>query len=633
MQTWVRGCCAASVIRQRVRVAGGFGMRGVCSMTANEVRTRFTEYFVKNGHRRLVSANIVPQNDKSLLFTNAGMVPFKQHFLDPSGAPHKMVTTVQKCVRAGGKHNDLDQVGYTARHHTFFEMLGNFSFGAYGKREAIHMAWKFVREELQLPVERLRVTVLEGDQETYEIWRSEVGVDERRIVRRGEDDNFWSMGAEGPCGPSTEIFWDTQDMRLAESDEERWLEFWNLVFMEYERGSDGALTPLATPCVDTGMGLERMASIMQGVSSNFETNEVAAVVNWVEDEGTPAEGQGNWLALARIVADHVRASAFLIAEGVEPSNTGRGYVLRRMIRRGVRAGRQLGAAPGVLARVAPRVEAAMGAAYPELAMARQRIIAVLEAEERLFQRTLGRGLAELAEIMARKEDGLNRVISGADAYALYDTHGFPLDLTQAVARDGGWTVDVAEFERLQRAGREQSKAARAEGDSGNDAGVVPENDYDLCAGFAPGTVAEAHSVHDTATPLLLAALRAVVGAGVMQAGLVVNARGIRFDFSGTGLSAAQILDVESRINAAALGGTQPERAVFPFHITRESAVAAGTRRIEAVAGVVGTVWLQRQLEHARTAAGALGAARIADLDRSAQGLVASERALRAEVDA
>ncbi|KAJ2634585.1 hypothetical protein GGF40_004116 [Coemansia sp. RSA 1286] len=439
-------------------------------MSASEIRERYTKFFVNNGHTLLASSDIVPKSDSTLLFTNAGMVPFKQFFLNPVSAPYKMVTSVQKCVRAGGKHNDLDQVGYTPRHHTFFEMLGNFSFGAYGKRDIIHMAWRFVTKELGMPPSMLRVTVLKSDDESYDIWKNEVGLDPKRIVRCGPEDNFWSMGnGEGPCGPSSEIFWDTQDPRYSEADDERWLEFWNLVFMQYHRTADGELKPLSTPCIDTGMGLERVASILQGKKNNFDTDIFQSIIGNIKHNETFAAAlpPDTLLTYKRIIADHLRASVFLIAEGVYPNNNGRGYVLRRIIRRAVRAGKLLGIDAAVLSGLYPSLESAMGAAYPEVVERRKAIIAVLESEEKAFLKTLDKGMSLLEDIFASRSD--DKMVSGRDAFLLYDTHGFPVDLTEIIARDHGWSVDIASFDQIQRESRERNRTSWKGGPSKKDA--------------------------------------------------------------------------------------------------------------------------------------------------------------------
>ncbi|KAJ2618097.1 hypothetical protein H4S08_000021 [Coemansia sp. RSA 1365] len=760
-------------------------------MSASEIRRRYTDYFVRNGHTLLGSADIVPKSDPSLLFTNAGMVPFKQFFLHPHTAPHKMITTVQKCIRAGGKHNDLDQVGHTPRHHTFFEMLGNFSFGAYDKREIIRMAWRFIQEELQIPEKMLRVTVLESDSESYSIWRDDIGLDPRRIVCCGPKDNFWSMGSgEGPCGPSSEIFWDTGDTRYAEDDEERWLEFWNLVFMQFYRSADGVMQPLDVPCIDTGMGLERVAAIMQGKTNNFDTDEFQTIIRGIDrlQQSKPSQSVETHVALTckRIIADHLRASSFLISEGVCPSNTGRGYVLRRIIRRAARAGRRLGLSSPVLPALYPSLEAAMGGVYPELIQRRDLIVDVLQSEERVFEKALDKGMVLLEDIFLKAEKNAAKTLSGADAFTLYDTHGFPIDLTQIIANDNGWTVDIDEFDRIQRQSRLSNKMSWKGGSAGHDsvegeiksalfeweaAGItsrfcgydidpeanthVSQSTVVACRELSDGgallvidpspfyamgggqeadtgviTVTEnyksgalhqyvvsravvlpdgqttvlhltnaankqyllsagqhvtatvdmrrryGNAVHHTATHLLHAALQKIVGKSVRQTGSQVHFDGLRFDFTSSALSEEQLRDVERQVNEAALsnadicvnemtlenakargatalfgdkynpqsvrvvevpkismelcGGTHLRRtkAVFPFHIIAESSVGAGTRRIEAVAGMAGSVWLQKQLDYARAAAGVLGANRPSDLGKKAQRLADKAKAER-----
>ncbi|KAJ2542241.1 hypothetical protein GGF49_003042 [Coemansia sp. RSA 1853] len=774
-----------SAIPRHLRMGLGARIRTVSNMRASEIRKRYAEYFERNGHTRLASADIVPQNDPTLLFTNAGMVPFKQYFLRPDTAPYKMITTAQKCVRAGGKHNDLDQVGYTPRHHTFFEMLGNFSFGAYDKQEVIRMAWRFVREELQLPTNRLRVTVLDSDHETYEIWRDQIKLDPQQIVRCGEDDNFWSMGNEGPCGPCTEIFWDTCDTRYAADDERRWLEFWNLVFMQFHRSSDGTLTPLSTPCVDTGMGLERIASIVQGKTNNFDTDEFQIIIRGVNqlqrNTQTSVDAQTE-VAYKRIVADHLRASAFLVSEGVNPSNTGRGYVLRRIIRRAVRAGRLLGIDGPVLPALYASLEAAMGSAYPELTERRDSVIAVLQAEESAFAKTLDKGMSLLTRIF--HSDAAAKIVSAQDTFALYDTHGFPVDLTQIIARDHGWTVDVDGFNTIQAKSRERNRASwksgatrtqisdeisskmaewQADGVSTRfcgyeidpeqtlaeqhsrvvassvlsngdalivvepcpfyargggqepDAGTVTVSAVDCTE--APRTLDVKHAValpngratalcvdaqhaelrvgqpvvaaidmqrrrgcavHHTATHLLHAALRQVMGDTVTQAGSLVRPDSLRFDFTSIALSDVQLREVERLVNRFALASTpvnvthttleaakeqgamalftekyqaenvrmvnvpsvsvelcsgthlRTTRGVFPFQITSESSVGAGTRRIDAVAGVAASEWLQQQLEYAQNAAHMLNTKQLSKLGDAVQRLSDSNKALRSD---
>ncbi|KAI9503413.1 tRNA synthetases class II (A)-domain-containing protein [Coemansia spiralis] len=749
-------------------------------MSASEIRKRYLDYFVKHGHTRLPSADIVPKNDSTLLFTNAGMVPLKQYFLSPALAPHKMITAVQK---SSGLHT---------RHHTFFEMLGNFSFGAYDKRATIHMAWRFIAEELKLPKSMLRVTVLETDDEAYDIWLNEIGFDEKRIVRLGPDDNFWSMGhGEGPCGPCSEVFWDTQDPRYSEDDEERWLEFWNLVFMQYYRTNDGELKPLDIPCIDTGMGLERVASILQQKRNNFDTDEFQTIIQSIQAPNAGALDSESQLTYKRILADHLRASAFLIAEGVYPSNTGRGYVLRRIIRRAVRAGRLLGINASVLSGLYPSLEAAMGSAYPELIERRDPIISVIKAEENAFLKTLDKGMALLEDIFANG-DHESKTVSGSDAFTLYDTHGFPVDLTQIIARDNGWSVDVDEVDRLLTESRERNRSswkssatsksvageinavctewqdnpnARSrfcghdinpeaaeskvasrvvafkklsngdgliaidpcpfyatsggqEADTGTitvdapeshgvvsschkfavkDAIAMPnktfalhiEADADMQDALRSGPEITAsvdmgrrysNAVHHTATHLLNAALRKVVGSTVIQAGSLVQPTGLRFDFTSQPLSQAQLKRVEHEVNKVALenlpvavshmsldqakakgavamftekydvesvrvvqvpgvsmelcGGTHlhSTRAVFPFQIVSEGSIAAGTRRIEAVAGMAASAWLQKQLGFAQAAAYALETPSLAKLETKARQLVDKSRALREEAD-
>ncbi|KAJ2397762.1 hypothetical protein GGI05_000466 [Coemansia sp. RSA 2603] len=674
-------------------------------------------------------------------------------------------------------------------------MLGNFSFGTYGKREIIHMSWRFITEELKMPVEMLRVTVLETDDEAYDIWKTEIGLDPKRIVRMGPEDNFWSMGnGEGPCGPSSEIFWDTQDPRYSEEDDERWLEFWNLVFMQYHRSADGELKLLDTPCIDTGMGLERVASILQHKKNNFDTDEFQTIISSIDQILPNASSLSPETALTykRIIADHLRASTFLISEGVYPSNTGRGYVLRRIIRRAVRAGRLLGIKGGVLSELYPSLETAMGKAYPEIVERREPVISVIKSEERAFLNTLDKGMALLDGIFANGSD--DKTISGQDAFALYDTHGFPVDLTQIIARDHGWTVDLDAFDQIQRGSRERNRASWKGGSAKKDvltseiestclewqdlsvqsrfsgyeldaestakpiaAKIIASKELsngdalvviDPCPFYATGGgqqadtgvikvirdgtgdiradiahaftvknavalpngqatllhLAEAASqhalldvgqqvtatvdmdrrygnaVHHTATHLLNAALRKVLGNTVMQAGSLVQQSGLRFDFTSSPLTSNQIEKVESLVNQAALantfvqvhqmtleeakaqgaiamftekysvdsvrvvevpgvsmelcGGTHMHstRPVYPFQIISEGSIGAGTRRIEAVAGISASEWLRQQLGYAQSAARTLEAKKLSALDSKAQQLVAKNKELHEKVD-
>ncbi|KAJ1651196.1 hypothetical protein IWQ61_008184 [Dispira simplex] len=393
-----------------------------------------------------------------------GMVPFKKYFQRPDTAPHPQVTTVQKCLRAGGKHNDLDNVGYTPRHHTFFEMMGNFSFGGYDKRQAIIYAWEFLTQHLQLPVDRLRVSVLASDTESQAIWNTVIGLPTDRIDILGNQDNFWSMGdGEGPCGPCTEIFWDTK--QLDRSAEDRWLEIWNIVFMEFYRDAHGKLSKLPTLCIDTGMGLERMASVLQSRSNNFDTDALQPLVSAVDslaershkssDQVTPRNAE--MLAGQRIIADHLRSSSFLIADGVVPSNVGRGYILRRIIRRAVRAGRQLGLVDPFLRLLYPTVTQLLGNVYPELTEKGTLIADQLHQEETIFYKTLDKGLLLLEQAFGRPELAHKKRVDSHTAFTLYDTHGFPVDLTCAIAKERGWQVDTEGFTRLQQKQRERSQ--------------------------------------------------------------------------------------------------------------------------------------------------------------------------------
>ncbi len=428
-------------------------------LSSNEIRSAFLGFFEERGHEVVASSPLVPGNDPTLLFTNAGMVQFKDVFLGAEKRSYARAVTSQRCVRAGGKHNDLENVGYTARHHTFFEMLGNFSFGEYFKREAIEYAWELLTVQFALPPERLWVTVFDDDDEAADIWLQEIGVEPSRFSRCGEKDNFWAMGDTGPCGPCSEIFYDHGPEvpggppGSAEEDGDRYIELWNLVFMQFNRAPDGTMTPLPRPSVDTGMGLERIAAVMQGVHSNFETDlftgliEAAASVTGAGDRADKS---------LQVIADHIRSCAFLIVDGVEPSNEGRGYVLRRIIRRAVRHGFQLGARKPFFYRLVEPLERVMGGAYPELGERREIVERVLESEEVRFSQTLAQGLRILDEAVGELAGG---VIPGDIAFRLYDTYGFPLDLTADVARERGLEVDEAGFDALMRVQRERARAA------------------------------------------------------------------------------------------------------------------------------------------------------------------------------
>ena len=437
-------------------------------MTTAELRQKFLDFFAKNEHRVLPSSSLVPTDDPTLLFTNAGMVPFKNLFLGNSKSDFNRATTSQRCVRAGGKHNDLENVGYTARHHTFFEMLGNFSFGDYFKREAIQYAWDFLTKELGLPEDKLWITVYEKDSEAEDIWLKEIGVNPERFSRIGEKDNFWSMGDVGPCGPCSEIFYDHGEQYWGgppgtpEEDGDRYIEIWNLVFMQYDRKQDGTLKDLPKPSVDTGMGLERVAAVMQHVNNNYEIDLFANLITSIcQTVGTDDPKHHS----TRVIADHIRSCSFLIADGVLPSNEGRGYVLRRIIRRAIRHGYQLGAkTPFYDSLVAPLVKE-MGEAYPELVEQQSNIEKTLKKEELRFAETLEQGL----KIFDQKTTNLkNDVVSGELVFLLYDTYGFPMDLTADVARERDLKVDEAGFNELMEQQRERARASSQFASAGAD---------------------------------------------------------------------------------------------------------------------------------------------------------------------
>jgi len=432
-------------------------------MKAAEIRSRFLKYFEKNGHSVVESSSLVPQNDPTLLFTNAGMVQFKDVFLGKDRRSYTRATTSQKCVRAGGKHNDLENVGFTARHHTFFEMLGNFSFGDYFKKEAIHYAWEFVTQELKLPKDRLYVTVFEKDDEAAEIWNQQEGVPLDRIYRFGEKDNFWSMGDTGPCGPCSEIFIDRgAEYSCGKStcsmgcDCDRYMEFWNLVFMQFERAADGSLTPLPKPSVDTGAGLERLASILQKADTNYDCDVFQDIIQKTSELARLPYNKTSENAVSfRVIADHSRATAFLIADGVLPSNEGRGYVLRRIMRRAIRHGKKLGFTGPFLHQTAGYVIDQMKGAYPDLVEKRAFIEKVVIAEEDQFFKTLERGLLLLDEETRLLAD--SKTLPGEIAFKLYDTYGFPLDLTRVICNEKGFSVDEIGFEKAMERQRSESR--------------------------------------------------------------------------------------------------------------------------------------------------------------------------------
>ncbi|HEX9801671.1 MAG TPA: alanine--tRNA ligase [Gammaproteobacteria bacterium] len=432
-----------------------------------QIRRAFLDYFAGKGHEVVASSPLVPGNDPTLLFTNAGMVQFKDVFTGHDQRPYSRATSVQRCVRAGGKHNDLENVGYTARHHTFFEMLGNFSFGDYFKHDAIRFAWEFLTVSCALPAEKLWVTVYEEDDEAAAIWLEEIGVDANRLTRIGDkpggkkydSDNFWSMGDTGPCGPCTEIFYDHGPEIWGgppgspEEDGDRYIEIWNLVFMQFNRDKDGTMTPLPKPSVDTGMGLERLAAVLQGVHSNYE---IDLFQNLIKAAAKLAGTEELENASLKVIADHIRSCAFLVTDGVIPSNEGRGYVLRRIVRRAIRHGHKLGIEGSFFHKLVGPLAAEMGEAYPELVQAQAQVERVLRQEEERFAETLEQGMQLLEEAIG----GLaGKEIPGETVFRLYDTYGFPVDLTADVARERGLSVDMAGFEQAMAAQRERARAA------------------------------------------------------------------------------------------------------------------------------------------------------------------------------
>jgi alanyl-tRNA synthetase len=636
-------------------------------MSAAQVRSAFLEFFRERGHTIVPSSSLIPGNDPTLLFTNAGMVQFKDVFLGKEKRDYVRAASAQRCVRAGGKHNDLENVGYTARHHTFFEMLGNFSFGDYFKRDAIRFAWEFVTGERWLGIspERLMVTVYQTDDEAYDVWRNDVGVAPDRIVRIGDkpgggSDNFWQMGDTGPCGPCTEIFYDhgpeipggPPGSKDAEGD--RWIEIWNLVFMQFDRSADGTLTPLPKPSVDTGMGLERTAAVMQGVHSNYE---IDLFKNIIRDAAALAKTNDLNSSSLRVIADHIRACSFLIVDGVTPSNEGRGYVLRRIMRRAIRHGYKLGIREPFFYKLVATLEKEMGTAYPELTRGRALAERVIKQEEERFAETLETGMA-LLENAIRNLKG--KVIDGKTVFRLYDTHGFPDDLTADIARERGLEIDRAGFEAEMEEQRKRSQAASkfgvdlrggaaveartlfqgyegtdadgrvvallkngehvealkageqgevvldrtpfyAEaggqvGDTGELAGpgirfIVQDTQKRGTAHSHIGTVAEgtirlgdtlgAHvdakrrraiALNHTATHLLHAALRKVLGTHVQQKGSLVAPDRLRFDFSHfQPVTPAELREIERLVNAEIRRNTPAEIRQMDY----EEAVAAG----------------------------------------------------------
>ncbi|OYY93399.1 MAG: alanine--tRNA ligase [Hydrogenophilales bacterium 28-61-23] len=705
-------------------------------MKSSEIRRQFLDFFASKGHTPVASSQLIPGNDPTLLFTNAGMVQFKDVFLGRETRPYVRATSSQRCVRAGGKHNDLENVGYTARHHTFFEMLGNFSFGDYFKHEAIRYAWEFLTVTLSIPKEKLWVTVYQDDDEAYAIWADEIGVPQDRITRIGDkggqkyqSDNFWAMGDTGPCGPCTEIFYDHGPEVAGgppgtpEEDGDRYIEIWNNVFMQYNRDENGVMHPLPKPSVDTGMGLERISAVMQGVHSNYEIDLFQALIKAAARETGAQDLNNNSL---KVIADHIRACSFLIVDGIIPGNEGRGYVLRRVIRRAIRHGYKLGRKTPFFHKLVADLAAVMGEAYPELVAAQERVAAVLQQEEERFAETLENGMGVLETAMASED----RMLDGDTVFKLYDTFGFPLDLTADIARERGITVDFAGFEHAMQMQRERARAASKfsmgkglsfdgektefvgydsleqearivalykEGSQVNEiaAGdeaviVLDRTPFYAESGGQAGDIGEISSGHgsfavdDTlkiqaevfghkgrqatgkltvgetinaqvntearqraaynhsATHLMHAALRAVLGSHVTQKGSLVNAERTRFDFAHPQpVSTEEIRRIEELVNAEIrhnhrvetrlmkhedaikagamalfgekygdevrvvgmgefstelCGGTHVKRTgdIGLFKVVAEGGVAAGVRRIEAVTGPGALAYAQEQ---------------------------------------
>ncbi len=735
--------------------------------TSNELRAAFLDYFRSRGHEVVASSSLVPGNDPTLLFTNSGMVQFKDVFLGADPRSYTRAVTSQRCVRAGGKHNDLENVGYTARHHTFFEMLGNFSFGDYFKREAIAFAWEFLTREMGLARDRMWITVFEDDDEAEDIWRRDVGIESSRIVRCGEKDNFWSMGDIGPCGPCSEVFYDHGPEVAGgppgspDEDGDRFVEIWNLVFMQFNRDADGNMSRLPRPSVDTGMGLERAAAVLQGVHGNYEIDlfrnliRRAAALTGAEDLGDKS---------LRVIADHIRSCAFLIVDGVLPSNEGRGYVLRRIIRRAIRHGHRLGMREPFFHRLAADLEAEMGQAYPELAERREAVDRILRQEEDRFAATLDQGLRMLEEELAVLRGD---VVPGEVVFRLYDTFGFPEDLVADVARERGLTVDHEGFGREMGAQRERARAGSRFGavrDRGNEVegasefigydrlqdkarviglyadgqpvdALAPEDHGAVVLGRTPfypeggGQVGDrgvlrgpgrCFEVSDTrssanaiahygiateggvrlgdeidaavdaaarrdtarnhsATHLLHAALREVLGSHVQQRGSLVAPDRLRFDFSHfEPVGPVARLEIERLVNHWVLdnvevrtetmplddalargaiaffgekydsnvrvlaigdvslelcGGTHVVRSgdVGLFKIVSETGIAAGVRRIEAVTGAGALAWVSA-LEEREARVTALMKSDPENLEERAGQVVARLRELERELD-
>jgi alanyl-tRNA synthetase len=738
-------------------------------MKSAEIRQKFLEFFATRGHEIVPSSSLVPANDPTLLFTNAGMVQFKDVFLGDDNRAYSRATSSQRCVRAGGKHNDLENVGYTARHHTFFEMLGNFSFGDYFKREAIQFAWEFLTEELSLPAEKLWVTVFEDDDEAASIWLDEMKIDPARFSRMGEKDNFWAMGDTGPCGPCSELFYDHgPDVAggppgSPDEDGDRYIEIWNLVFMQYDRKADGSMTELPKPSVDTGAGLERLAAVMQNVHSNYEIDLFQSLLQDIASVTGVADTTNTSL---RVIADHIRSCAFLVMDGVVPANEGRGYVLRRIVRRAVRHGYQLGVSDIFFYRLVASLATVMGAAYPELLERQAFVEKVLEEEERQFARTLENGMTILEKAIADLD---GKVIPGETVFKLYDTYGFPVDLTADVAREHELTLDMAGFDQAMKVQKEQARAASSFGaveklhidssmateftgydnlqgasevlaifSTGNEqleqvdgsAEVLILLDRSPFYGESGGQVGDhgvlengsshfdvidtqkqgdvlihrgslqqgslkvgdkvetrvaaneraAITLNHSATHLMHAALRQVLGNHVAQKGSLVDADRLRFDFSHTApMTAAELEQIEDLVNTEILANTEVTKEVMPieaakkkgalalfgekygdqvrvvsmggkysvefcggchvnrtgdigvFKITSETGISAGVRRIEAVTGKGALALIGREEQTLKQVCSIVKTG-AEDLVEKVQQLAASNKALEKQLE-
>ncbi|MGG4580978.1 alanine--tRNA ligase [Alcaligenes sp. Me129] len=540
-------------------------------MKTSEIRQKFLSFFESKGHHIVSSASLVPGNDPTLLFTNAGMVQFKDVFTGKETRPYNRATSSQRCVRAGGKHNDLENVGYTARHHTFFEMLGNFSFGDYFKQDAIRYAWELLTTVYKLPAEKLWVTVYQEDDEAYDIWASEIGVPKERIIRIGDkggvrynSDNFWQMADTGPCGPCSEIFYDHgADVwggppGSPEEDGDRYIEVWNLVFMQFERSADGTMTPLPKPCVDTGMGLERISAVLQHVHSNYEIDLFQSLIQAAARETKTSDLSNNSL---KVIADHIRACSFLIIDGVIPSNEGRGYVLRRIIRRALRHGHKLGQKGLFFYRLVQDLGLTMGEAYPELISQRERIEQVLRQEEERFSETLENGMRILEGALANLLE--NAKLDGQTLFTLYDTYGFPVDLTADICRERGIEVDLDGFEVAMENQRQMARASgkfkTAEGLSYSgvqtrfDGYTTLEGSGTVTALYVDGTSVQSVAQGQQAVVVLDATpFYAESGGQVGDAGILSDAKGLSFEVQDTQKISNQVFGHQGVLNAGTL---------------------------------------------------------------------------------